>query len=166
MYLGFREWFGDGGIESAGVRLGERLPGTQVSPSLGGAGTALANVLPGGTCVLVVGIRADCPVCGEARYTWLPRYREWQRELGHDVPAAWVAFGDSLLTREFYEGFDFAEIQLLSIADEEAPQVAVSWGLQGTPTHYLLGRDGRLQVKILGDRLPSVTRTAEACAEA
>lgn len=146
-----------------GVQVGEPFPDFPVTPVHGGDRAPLSHFVQSGGCALVVGMSVRCPICGEARYTWPARYAAWRSAVGADIEAAWVSVGDTALVQGFYRGFDFGDVQLLSVSDDDAASAAADLGLAATPIHYLVGSTGVLETRVIGDVLPTVEDAARVC---
>lgn len=115
-----------------------------------------------GSCSLLVIISSACPVCQRMRITWPRQYRAWADSIGAPMRAVWLSADSLEVLRTFYSGYDFRGIELARITTE--PRAAMRrLGIYGTPTTYLIDRDGRLRIGVAGDQLPPTTSARTFC---
>lgn len=115
-----------------------------------------------GTCSLLVIVSTHCYFCRQMRGTWPQQAREWADSVGVPVHSVWLSGEDEETLNTFYEGYDFSGVTLARLPSRPA-RTLQRLGLVGTPTSYLLDRQGRLRLGVLGDRFPPVPQGQRAC---
>lgn len=164
-YLGSNWWQSARPHPPVGPALGEPLPSTPVrSVDVKAAPVEYLEKLAtaGNRCALVVLASMSCHYCQLMRLTWSARARSWADSVGREVNFIWLAGDDVTEQQSFYSGFDFAGVVLRTVVGEPGRALG-RLGLFGTPTTYLLDREGLLREGVMGDRLPSVSAGMAAC---
>lgn len=158
-------WWLDRPRPPSGPRLGAPLPSVNIaefgqSQQVRTLGAFLTEQKA--ACSVVVFVTTSCPVCLRMRFAWTARAQAWADSLDYEPVLAWLTAEDSSRVEEFYRGFRMAPVrQLLVVGEQEL--AAERLGIFGTPTLYLLDRNGNLRFGIVGDNFPPADSARAAC---
>lgn len=114
-------------------------------------------------CTLLVVISPTCAACRLMRDTWSARLSSWLDSVATRVQPVWLIGGDDSSASEFLSGYDVAPRTLVARIATDAPTAGRALGILGTPTYYLLDREARLRVGVLGDEFPPADSARRAC---
>lgn len=149
--------------EPASSILGKPLYNASVISLDEDAPVRLSEVLRrDGACSLLVVINTGCHVCASMRHTWGSRARAWSDSIGEQVRLVWLTGESSEALRQFTRSYDLADAAMVTIAARPERTLA-RLGVFGTPTTYLVDRDGHVRTGVVGDYFPSVAEARQVC---
>ena len=114
-------------------------------------------------CTLLVVISPTCAACRRMRDTWSDRLSPWLDSVAAPVRPVWLIGATDTVARAFVAGYDLAPRTVVATITTDVAQAGRALGIVGTPTYYLLDRDGRLRVGVLGDEFPPADSARHAC---
>ena len=163
-YSGIQLWHITSWKPPTGPTIGEPLPATTVAVLNTEEVVSLQDLLGAEeACALLVLIATDCPFCLRMRETWTRNAAIWSDSVGSYVSKIWLAGDDLSSLNEFYAGYDFDGVTVARLDDNPARALG-RLGVFGTPTTYLVDRDGLLRMGVMGERLPPAGVGRDVCA--
>jgi hypothetical protein len=114
-------------------------------------------------CTLLVVISPTCAACRLMRDTWSARLSPWLDSVAAPVRPVWLIGSDDTSARAFVAGYDLARTTIVAWMTSDVTEAGRTLGIIGTPTYYLLDREGRLRVGVLGDEFPPADSARRAC---
>jgi len=151
-----------GGRLPEGPAKGTHLPPIPVEHLDGGTEVPLSTVLRSETCALLVIVSTTCPVCSRMKVSWQSKVVEWSQAGGFDITTVWLSEEPAADFSAFLSDAGRPADLHISRAGSYVEFVR-SLGVVGTPTLYLLDRQGRVQFGIAGDLLPPEAEAVRAC---
>lgn len=145
-----------------GPRLGEPLPavpGLVLGPGFDSA-RATTGQPTARTCTMLVVVSTACTICQRMRYTWPARFRVWHDSVGQPLAVVWAAPQSDSEQAVFYRGFGLDSIRKEKLTDVHS---LTRLGVYGTPTIFVIDRQMRLRIGILGDALPPADTVRRVC---
>lgn len=97
------------------------------------------------------------------RATWTGELRAWTDSVGVSVRATWLLAEPEEAVAGFYEGYDFGGIGLARLEKRDGRRFLWQLGLRGTPTTYVLDRQGRYRFTVPGNQLPPADSMRSIC---
>lgn len=148
---------------SVEVRLREPLPTVSVVQEREDTSKNLQEMVraAGGVCVYLTVISPSCPVCGKMRENWKEKRKQWETQTGATAELIWLTTSSLAEGSAFVGESDARSIPLLAFSDPV--DGALTLGLTGTPTSFLVDDNGRLIKVVLGDVFPNDTATTSKC---
>jgi hypothetical protein len=97
------------------------------------------------------------------RVTWPDRFTIWTDSVGSDVRPLWLSEGGRAALRDFIAGFAMDEIDFAYVPLGGTREAYRLLGVLGTPTLYLVDREGIVRAGFLGDAFPPVDLSRSVC---
>ena len=152
-----------GPIPLHGPTVGRPLPDFGLVAMANGQLQSWPSVIARRECTLLVVISPACAACRLMRDTWSARLSPWLDSVAAPVRPVWLIGGDDTSARAFIADYDVAPRTLVARMAADIPAAGRALGILGTPTYYLLDREGRLRVGVLGDEFPPADSARHAC---
>jgi hypothetical protein len=124
--------------------IGSKMVDVTLRADTGEETYQLSSAISKDTCTLIVACDSRCAACRRMRYSWAESFRAWRDTVSLGVKPLWLMFDDSAAVEEFYQGYDFADVDKARVA-ADVERLRHKVGLVVTPMYYLLDHDGRLQ---------------------
>lgn len=148
-----------------GLEVGKPLPLVELELLTTPGQTSLNDIIDdAASCHLLVLVSTSCPICRRMRVTWPSKLKAWQDSLDQPVTTVWLSEEQREALDVFISGYALETAVDIFASNAGRPtQFFEELGLIGTPTLYLLDRQGLLRYGIAGDHLPPAARVDEAC---
>jgi hypothetical protein len=144
--------------------IGERLPDLTVESLYGNYSSPLILAATEfADCAVVVVVATHCKVCQRMRVTWPSRFLNLRVSTKSNIAALWISAQPKDSLRSFLSDLAFGELRAGMVKSNDALALH-RLGVVGTPTSYLIDRNGTLRAGLLGDQLPPADSVVAACA--
>lgn len=114
-------------------------------------------------CSLVVVASRHCGICLAMRETWQREVDAWSGSLALPIQSHWLFLDPPETLSEFTKHPNMDRVHISSIVGPGHRPGARLLGVFGTPTIFLVDREGLLRIGVMGDLLPTASEAAQWC---